>query len=259
VNGAGFNIEFSCVNPNLPVALFEADMTNSCTGIIHFTDLSTGPEISWLWNFGDGETSTLQHPTHQYYANGEDDVTLTVTNAYGEDQIIKNIIIENMKELGDQQFEAIRDEPFELFVPNASENLKWYAHKENNLFETTPLFTGNPVQHAAIDETKTYYIIDADECYSELAMVTIVPVVGIQEGLGQRITVFPNPTTGKLRITNYKLRMGDVEVFDVYGRKQKAESRMQNAEGEILMDVSQLAAGIYFLRIENKVFKVVKN
>ena len=33
-----------------------------------FTDTSTAPQpvTNWLWNFGDGVTSTLQHPTHTY-------------------------------------------------------------------------------------------------------------------------------------------------------------------------------------------------
>jgi PKD repeat protein len=263
VNGAGFKIEFTCVNPNLPTALFEADLANLCTGIIHFTDQSTGQEInSWLWNFGDGGTSTLQNPTHQYYANGEYNVTLTVKSLYGEDTKMLSIIIKDMKELDDQQFKVVINEPFELFVPNASVNLKWYANKEGNLFETTPLLIGNPIQHLAIAETITYYIIDADECFSELAVVTIVPeiidTIGISRFNKFNVTVSPNPTTGELRITNYELRMGDVGVYDIYGRQQKAESRRQKAD-EVVLDISHLAAGVYILRVGNGVFKVVKN
>ena len=58
------------------------------------------------------------------------------------------------------------------------------------------------------------------------------------------VDVYPNPTSGELRITNYELRIKDVEVFDVYGRKQKAEGRRQN-----VIDLSDLSVGIYFMRI----------
>lgn len=35
---------------------------------------------SWLWNFGDGATSTLQNPSHTYTVNGEYTVALTVSD-----------------------------------------------------------------------------------------------------------------------------------------------------------------------------------
>lgn len=47
-----------------------------------FTDL-TGGGHAWLWNFGDGSTSTEQNPTHTYNKTGQFDVTLTLSNATG--------------------------------------------------------------------------------------------------------------------------------------------------------------------------------
>ena len=48
-----------------------------------FTDLSTGAPTAWSWTFGDGGTSTLQHPTHTYAAAGSYTVSLTATSAQG--------------------------------------------------------------------------------------------------------------------------------------------------------------------------------
>ncbi len=46
---------------------------------VAFTDLSTGvPPTSWYWNFGDGEDSDEQHPTHTYDEAGTFDVWLRV-------------------------------------------------------------------------------------------------------------------------------------------------------------------------------------
>ncbi len=46
---------------------------------IFFTDNSTGSPISsWHWNFGDGTTSTLQNPAHNYAQSGTYVVCLTV-------------------------------------------------------------------------------------------------------------------------------------------------------------------------------------
>ncbi|HEY4716457.1 MAG TPA: PKD domain-containing protein, partial [bacterium] len=51
---------------------------------INFTDASTpgsGTINSWVWNFGDSETSTAQDPAHQYISAGVFNVQLTVTNS----------------------------------------------------------------------------------------------------------------------------------------------------------------------------------
>ncbi len=68
----------------LPVADFTAPITSKCEPdlTVNFQDLSTGA-VSWQWNFGDGNTSTLQNPSHTYTAYGSYPVTLMVTNMYG--------------------------------------------------------------------------------------------------------------------------------------------------------------------------------
>jgi PKD repeat protein len=51
-----------------------------------FTDSSTdsdGTVVSWSWNFGDGNTSTLQNPIHTYSVKGTYSVSLTVTDDEG--------------------------------------------------------------------------------------------------------------------------------------------------------------------------------
>ncbi|MCX6246170.1 MAG: PKD domain-containing protein [Bacteroidetes bacterium] len=68
-----------------PSANFTADTV--CKGeITQFTDASVanaGTITSWLWSFGDGTTSILQNPTHQYATSGSYQVLLTVTNTAG--------------------------------------------------------------------------------------------------------------------------------------------------------------------------------
>lgn len=51
---------------------------------ISFSNTSQGDNLSYLWNFGDGGTSTTPNPTHTFQA-GTWEVTLTVTNNNGTD------------------------------------------------------------------------------------------------------------------------------------------------------------------------------
>jgi PKD repeat protein len=72
-----FPINTGC---NSPVAGFTRIPTNLS---VAFTDVSSGTPTSWLWDFGDGNTSTLQNPTHVYAATGTYNVCLTATNTCG--------------------------------------------------------------------------------------------------------------------------------------------------------------------------------
>jgi len=67
-----------------PPASFTSDKTTGCKSPfnVSFTDQTTGG-IGWLWDFGDGQTSTLKDPIHAYNSLGNFDVTLTVTTNSG--------------------------------------------------------------------------------------------------------------------------------------------------------------------------------
>ena len=51
-----------------------------------FSNISTGDNLSYLWSFGDGQTSTQPNPGHVYSQTGSYTVTLTATNSAGSDQ-----------------------------------------------------------------------------------------------------------------------------------------------------------------------------
>jgi PKD repeat protein len=77
---------------NLPVlaAAFSGTPTSGPAPLtVQFTDESTGTPTSWAWDFGDTNTSTDQHPEHEYTAPGTYDVELEVTNAGGSDDEVK--------------------------------------------------------------------------------------------------------------------------------------------------------------------------
>ncbi|MGZ5245744.1 MAG: PKD domain-containing protein [Flavitalea sp.] len=70
-----------------PRASFSLDRTNVCVpSTVNFTDLSTdnsGTIVSYLWNFGDGTTSTERNPSHSYAQAGFYTVDLTITSSSG--------------------------------------------------------------------------------------------------------------------------------------------------------------------------------
>jgi gliding motility-associated-like protein len=69
--------------PN-PVADFQTTNLIACDTphVVNFQNLSTGG-ISYLWDFGDGSSSTAANPTHTYTSTGSYSVTLIVSNPFG--------------------------------------------------------------------------------------------------------------------------------------------------------------------------------
>lgn len=79
-----------------PVANFTTNDTFRCkpNHTVNFQDLSANA-IGWNWDFGDGGTSTQQHPTHTYTNYGNYNVRLIVTNASGcTDTLTKSSFID---------------------------------------------------------------------------------------------------------------------------------------------------------------------
>jgi PKD repeat protein len=82
VNGGG--------GGNPPVADFSGNpLSGTAPLLVSFSDLSTNSPTSWAWNFGDGNTSTQQDPSHTYTAAGDYTVTLNVSNGDGADTAVK--------------------------------------------------------------------------------------------------------------------------------------------------------------------------
>jgi hypothetical protein len=68
---------------NPPRASFGWTGASSDSFTMKFTDTSTFRPSSWLWQFGDGSTSTLNNPMHTYGTTGFQIVTLRAGNKAG--------------------------------------------------------------------------------------------------------------------------------------------------------------------------------
>ena len=84
-NGGSSTKQTTITVTGTPVIL-TADFTASTTTgnaplNVQFTDTSTGSPTSWFWNFGDGQTSNQQSPSHTFSTAGTYNVVLTVSDS----------------------------------------------------------------------------------------------------------------------------------------------------------------------------------
>ena len=84
--------------------------------------------------------------------------------------------------------------------------------------------------------------------------LTVIEDIGIPESTLPNIKMYPNPTTGELKIESGGLRIVNVVIYDVFGKIQKIENR----KTERVINVSHLPVGVYFMKISTEVGEVVR-
>ena len=81
---------------------------------------------------------------------------------------------------------------------------------------------------------------------------------GVFEMTKSNIKIYPNPTTGQLTIDNGELTMDNVKIYDIIG-KVIDNYQLSIVNSQLIIDVSHLPAGMYFLKINNEILKIIKN
>jgi PKD repeat protein len=113
--------------------------------VVKFTDQSTGNIDSWLWDFGDGTTSTEQDPTHVYSVPGAYAVSLTVSGPGGSHTETEADFVNNIIGI--------------IYADNT-------AHHRPHFYSRLP---GSPITFGkVILDTKTVKIPDEDLRYSRM-------------------------------------------------------------------------------------------
>ena len=70
------------------------------------------------------------------------------------------------------------------------------------------------------------------------------------------LNIYPNPTSGELRIESGELRIEKVEIFDIHGKK--VGDWHNNSKSENVINISHLSAGVYFVKINTEEGEIVK-
>ncbi|MCB9447833.1 MAG: PKD domain-containing protein [Flavobacteriales bacterium] len=241
-NSCGTDSACHSVNVTCPVPDPGFSFTASSLQV-SFTDTSTNTPTSWLWDFGDGNISTQQNPTHTYAVAGTYTTCLTVINSCGTDSICHSITICNSLVSGFNYAQINLGEVVEFTDTSSGSPVSWLWDFGDGNTSTQQ----NPTYYYAANGTYTVCLTVTDECTSDSTCDTVVVLI-TSAGTQQEeplFSVYPNPGHGRftLRLKDASQQDYTLNVYDLQGKKLHTQ-RVYQAGGEISLTLN-LAPGLY--------------
>lgn len=153
---SGFEMHWQCNLPNTPPKPnFANNIDSTCSGDIVFTDLSSNNPTSWLWDFGDGQTSTAQNPTHHYANSGTYSVSLTATNAFGNQQVTKsNLVTITYVGMPTATSTTVCPGNSDTLIATSNGLSRWF----DDQYDLNPVFVGDTFITPALSSTTSFYL-----------------------------------------------------------------------------------------------------
>lgn len=238
----------------LPTTNWNFSTNGLTTTFANFTSGAT----SFLWDLGDGNTSTLQNPMHTYAAAGTYTVCLIATNACASDTLCQPVTVCAPPQAAWTSAQtASLTMDFTDQTPGQPTGWLWDFGDGNTSTQQSP-------QHVySAPGMYTVCLIVTDACASDTSCQTIsVTLVGLESGLpGFAMQAFPNPASQALQvnITVPDLREVSLHLRDIAGREiRRIDLGTFSGQMSRTLDVAELAQGMYFLEVRAGDFSITQ-
>jgi PKD repeat protein len=191
-------VTIACPLPN-------AGFSSQANGItVAFTDTSSAGATSWLWDFGDGNTSTQQNPSHTYASTGTFNVCLIASNACGADTTCGTVTICSQLSIGFN----FSDNNGTVTFNNVSSGATFFIWDFGDGNSSTQQ---NPTNTYANPGTYTVCLVISNVCYSDTLCQTLTvcptPAAAYSFNANQGTVSFTDLTPGT--ITSWAWDFGD--------------------------------------------------
>lgn len=243
-----FSVEINSVPP---VAGFNISNTAGCVPFeVTFTDVSTGSPSTWQWAIpgSSDESSTEQNPTVTYNTAGTYSVSLMVTNAAGDSDVLESQVIV-VQDAPMVDFSTSIGDDGEVIFNNLTEGgteFSWDFGDNNGSTEENPTYVYDEPGDYEVTLTATN---DCGETvYTETVLVMITGVADIYKTL--EFTVFPNPFAETIAIeftTETALENGAINIFNALG--QLIETHQVTGNNGVVAVGEKLFSGVYFVEL----------
>lgn len=208
---------------------------------VSFADMSSQNPTSWSWDFGDGNTSTMQSPSHTYATAGSYTVCLTTTNNCGSNTTCYTIdIICDLPVASWSQSGQGANVTFINQTTQGATSWFWDFGDGNSSTMQNPTYT-----YAGLG---TYYVclFSMNACGTDSSCANVVIAdASIFENAINEVKAYPNPATDFVTLV-LPNEQAKIDVFDV---NQKCVGSYVST-GNININTTDFSEGVYFIRID---------
>jgi PKD repeat protein len=236
------------------------DTVNCFSAYFYNNSTASSNILAWNWSFGDGNMSSLQHPTHIYTANGTYTVCLNIVAADGCTSTYCDTIVISCVTTSPCQanFTATLDTSagnnmtFNFIDQSTSPTpiiYQLWDYGDGNL-TTLPNPTYTYANSGSYQVCLT--ILTLDSCISHYCDSVYVGMTSsindiFKEG---KLSIFPNPANSTVQVT-FDVLNGqeyDLAVFNVTG--QTVRRMHDHYNGAVKIGRNELPKGLYFIEVE---------
>lgn len=226
-----------------PTSAFSASSSGKI-GTFTNTSSTTGA-ATYLWEFGDGNTSQIMNSMHIYPSYGTYTVCLTVTDSCGSDSSCQQLTLTCQDPVA--AFTDSTGSNGEIFfidnTTNSPTSWSWSFGDGSNSS------TKNPAHTYTTNGTYEVCLIASNACGADTvcdSVTVMITAVSFMEE--EELTIFPVPANEQFTIVlPPDIQSGQIFLTDVYGRMVKF-FRIERS-GEMVLQVGGLSAGKYFVEV----------
>jgi PKD repeat protein len=224
-----------------PVASFTPSSFELCDGDeILLTDFSTEQPTEWSWDFGDGNSSSAQNPSHIYDVPGTYIISLEVSNSFGSNSTVQTVIVNELPEV------TVTTSDNDNVVCLNDANVQLIGSPSGTSF------SGSGISGTSFNPSAAgvgVHLIDAsytnsNGCtgYSSVS-ITVDACAQVGDMSSFDIKVFPNPNNGRFVIEGLP-KGSSYTILDLHGRVIIKSVAQLNVEEIKMLNASE---GLYYL------------
>ena len=233
--------------PAIPCAAFSFGYEGGCLGEVYFTNESSNGNGIWLWDFGDGTTSSAFETTHLYAEAGIYTVTLTAGSG------AQSSTVEFEVEVSPVNVTFISTDPNANngnvdFASTTSGSLEWlWTFGDGSIStEEHPNHTYSNFGTYIV----TLFATDEFGCDGFTTDTIEYGIDGIKDSELFNLMIYPNPTSGVLNISGINKDMViNAELYDLSGKLVQPLGRLN--EQNNAFNIEGLSSGVYVLKLSS--------
>lgn len=220
-------------------------VANSLTA--RFSDQTQNSATSWSWDFGDGQSSSVENPIHSYSQPGVYTVSLTSSNSCNSSTIQKTVTVTCTTMAANfvehkQGFAA-------TFTDLCIGSPTWWDWE----FGDGAISTQQHPTHTYNKKGKFKVCLTAGNACGTVTTCRIIEIdptrrkttASDMDKAGAAISLYPNPSQGTLRISGDANELKEIRIMDLQGVTVQTVTGDWDAD----INLSSLANGMYLAQI----------